>query len=87
MQDDGEWLFSVRDNGVGFDMKFIDKLFHRYQRLHPRTEFPGSGLGLALCKRIVDRHSGRIWAESDGEHGSTFHFALPAPEQGDESVP
>ncbi len=77
-QQAGEWVFSVRDNGVGFNMNYVDRLFHRFQRLHAKAEFPGSGLGLALCKRIIDRHNGRIWAESDGRNGATFHFALPA---------
>jgi light-regulated signal transduction histidine kinase (bacteriophytochrome) len=73
-----EWIFSVKDNGVGFDAKYIDRLFHRFQRLHAKTLFPGTGLGLALCKRIIDRHSGRIWAQSNGNEGATFCIALPA---------
>ncbi len=76
-QSGAEWIFAVKDNGVGFDMNYVERLFHRFQRLHPKAEFPGNGLGLALCKRIVDRHGGRIWAESDGRHGATFCFALP----------
>jgi light-regulated signal transduction histidine kinase (bacteriophytochrome) len=73
-----EWIFSVKDNGVGFDSKYIDKLFHRFQRLHAKARFPGSGLGLALCKRILQRHSGRIWAQSKENAGAMFFFALPA---------
>jgi light-regulated signal transduction histidine kinase (bacteriophytochrome) len=72
-----EAVFHVRDNGVGFDMAYAEKLFGVFNRLHRADEFPGVGVGLALTRRIVLRHGGRIWAESDGE-GSVFHFALPA---------
>ncbi|HEY9757626.1 MAG TPA: ATP-binding protein [Oculatellaceae cyanobacterium] len=73
-----EWIFSVQDNGVGFDMQYIEKLFHRFQRLHAKARYPGTGLGLALCKRIIDRHSGKIWARSDKNQGATFCFSLSA---------
>lgn len=71
------WVIAIRDNGVGFDMKYSSRLFHRFERLHSKAKYPGSGLGLALCKRIVERHAGEIWAESDGCTGSVFYVALP----------
>jgi len=80
-RDGGDWRFAVHDNGIGIDPKYHRKIFEMFQRLNSPEKYPGTGIGLTISKKIVERHSGRIWVESEVAKGATFYFSLPAVDE------
>ncbi|MCE5214644.1 MAG: hypothetical protein LLF83_08005 [Methanobacterium sp.] len=79
-ENENEWILGIRDEGIGIDPEYHKKIFDVFKRLHTREEYAGTGIGLAICKRIINRHKGRIWVESEPEKGANFYFTIPKVE-------
>jgi light-regulated signal transduction histidine kinase (bacteriophytochrome) len=79
---DGDfWTFTCADNGIGIDAEYAERVFVIFQRLHPKDAYPGTGIGLAMCRKIIEYHGGRIWLDTDADRGTTFRFTLPVVEE------
>lgn len=80
-RDGAEWVFSVTDNGIGIDDEYAERIFAIFQRLHAKSAYPGTGIGLAMCRKIIEYHGGRIWLDTTAAEGTRFRFTLPALEE------